>query len=216
MIAAVTKAVQQRSPEIELGRSMTESLRNLGLSDSGASHWRNVVKQQAALAAVDMVLGYVAADGQPKTLKTSPFEEITAWVHRDERQATLFPSKIVLSDKFFKSLDAHSVPLDPRGVALLSRYPLALDVYCWLAHRLYRVRGPQGDRVPWLALRQQFGGEIADQKNFKRHFREALKRALLAYPKASVRRWGSGLTLMPSPPPVAAARTVVPFRLKGI
>jgi hypothetical protein len=212
MIAAVTKAVQQKTREIELGRSMTESLRNLGLSDTGASHWRNVVKQQTALAALDMVLGYMV-EGQARTLKAPPFDEITAWVHRNERQATLFPSRIVLSEKFFSSLDAHSVPLDPRGVASLSRYPLALDIYCWLAHRLYRVRGPQGDRVPWMALRQQFGVEIADQKNFKRLFRGALKRALLAYPKAQVRPWGSGITLLPSPPPVAPTQVVLPFRL---
>jgi hypothetical protein len=216
MIAAVTRAVQQRSREIELGRSMTESLRNLGLSDTGASHWRNVVAQQSALAALDMVLGYMA-DGLPKTIKAPPFDEITAWVHRNERQATLFPSRIVLSEKFFTSLDAHAVPLDPRGVASLSRYPLALDIYCWLAHRLYRVRGAQGDRVPWLSLRQQFGSEIADQKNFKRLFRGALTRALLAYPKAQIRPWGSGITLLPSPPPVAPARVFVPlqFRLRG-
>lgn len=211
MIAAVTKAVQQKTREIELGRSMTESLRNLGLSETGASHWRNVVKQQTALAALDMVLGYVI-DGQAKTVKAPPFDEITAWAHRSERQATLFPSRIILSEKFFAALDAHSVPLDPRGVASLSRYPLALDIYCWLAHRLYRIRGAQGDRVPWMALRQQFGTDIADQKNFKRLFRGALKRALLAYPKAQVRPWGSGITLLPSPPPIARERVLMSFR----
>jgi hypothetical protein len=187
---------------------MSESLRNLGLADTGAAHWRNVVKQQKALAAVDMVLGYMR-DGQPKTVKAPPFDDITAWVHKDERQSTLFPSEIILSEKFFNALEAHSVPLDVRAVRALGRYPMALDVYTWLAHRLCRVRSLQGDKVPWLALREQFGQEIADHKKFKKMMREALQRVQLVYPKAKLDTWGSGLTLLPSPPPVEKTKVLV-------
>ena len=208
LIAAITKAVQQKSRTIELGRSMSESLRNLGLADSGGAHWRNVVKQQQALAAVDMVLGFMQ-DGLAKTVKAPPFDEITAWVHRDEQQPTLFPSQIVLSEKFFNALEAHAVPLDVRAVRSLGRYPMALDVYTWLAHRLCRVRSNQGDKVSWLALREQFGQEIHDQKDFKKKMREALKRAQLVYPKAKLGSWSSGITLLPSPAPVQKTRVVV-------
>lgn len=208
LIAAITKAVQLKTREIELGRSMSESLRNLGLADTGAAHWRNVVKQQNALASVDMVLGYMEG-GQPKTVKAPPFDEITAWVHRDDRQVNLFPSQIILSEKFFRALEAHAVPLDVRAVRALNRYPMALDVYTWLAHRLCRVRSNSGDRIPWLKLREQFGQEIGDQKEFKKQMRAALKRALLVYPKAKIDTWGSGITLLPSPPPVQKTRVLV-------
>ncbi len=208
MIAAITKAIQQQTRTIELGRSMSESLRNLGLADTGAAHWRNVVKQQQALAAVDMLLGYMQ-NGEAKTVKAPPFDEISAWVHRDDRQATLFPSHVILSERFFNALGSHSVPLDVRAVRALGRYPMALDVYTWLAHRLCRVRTNQGDRISWMALRGQFGQEIGDQKDFKKKMREALKRALLVYPKAKIDTWGSGITLLPSPPPVQKTRVVV-------
>jgi hypothetical protein len=208
MIAAITKAVQQNTRTIELGKSMSESLRNLGLADSGAAHWRNVVKQQQALAAVDMVLGFMQGN-EAKTVKTPPFDEISAWVHRDERQATLFPSQVVLSEKFFNALGAHAVPLDVRAVRALGRYPMALDTYTWLAHRLCRVRSIQGDRVSWMALRQQFGQEINDQKKFKAKMRDALKRVQLVYPGAKLSTWGSGITLLPSAPPIHRTQVVV-------
>ena len=208
LIAAITKAVQSNTRTIELGRSMSESLRNLGMADTGAAHWRNVVKQQQALASVDMVLGYML-NGEAKTVKAPPFDEVTAWVHKDERQTSLFPSQIVLSEKFFNALEAHSVPLDVRAVRALGRYPMALDVYTWLAHRLCRVRSAQGDRVSWMALREQFGQEISDQKKFKQMMRDALKRALLVYPTAKIGTWGSGITLLPSPPPVQKTKVIV-------
>ena len=208
MIAAVTKAVQQKTRTIELGRSMSESLRNLGLADTGGAHWRNVIKQQQALAAVELILGYTV-EGQPKTLKTPPFDEITAWVSRDEAQASLFPSQVVLSERFFDALKDNAVPLDVRAIRALGRYPMALDVYTWLAHRLCRVRKAQGERVTWLALREQFGQEIADQKEFKRAMRDALNRVLMVYPSAKIDRWGSGITLLPSAPPVKKTRLVV-------
>lgn len=212
MIAAITKAMQQRERTIDLGRSMSESLRNLGLADSGGAHWRNVVKQQQALAAVELVMGYTV-NGMPRTVKAPPFDEITAWVNRDERQHSLFPSQVVLSERFFDALQENAVPLDVRAVRALGRYPMALDVYTWLAHRLCRVRKAQGDRIPWMALREQFGQEIGDQKDFKKTMREALARALMVYPTAKVDRWGSGITLLPSPPPIPKTRVPVGIRL---
>jgi hypothetical protein len=208
MIAAVTKAVQQKTRTIELGRSMSESLRNLGLADTGGAHWRNVIKQQQALAAVELVLGYMV-EGQPRTLKTPPFDEITAWVNRDDAQASLFPSQVVLSERFFEALRENAVPLDVRAVRALGRYPMALDVYTWLAHRLCRVRKAQGDRISWMTLREQFGHEIGDQKDFKKTMRDALHRALMVYPAAKIERWGSGITLLPSPPPVQKTQVLV-------
>src|SRR6185369_6823629 len=119
------------------------------------------------------------------------------------------PSVIEMSADFYNTLAGHTVPLDPRGVAMLNRYPLALDIYCWLAHRLYRVRNFKGYRIPWLELRRQFGLEIADSKSFQRLFRAALKRALIAYPATRITTFGSGLVLHASPTPIAKTQILV-------
>lgn len=208
MIAITTTAIQNNTRHIELGRSMSESLRHLGLADTGATHWRRVRAQASALAAVSMKLGYNSG-GMARTLDAKPIDEFEAWVHKDENQLALIPSTVELSEKFFNALDGAAVPLDTRAVRALSKYPMALDVYTWLAHRLCRVRNNQGDRIPWLALREQFGREISDQRKFKQMMRDALKRAHLVYPHAKLDTWGSGITLLPSAPPVQKTQVVV-------
>ena len=57
MIAITTRAIQQKTRTIELGRSMSESLRELGLADTGATHWRRVRHQAECLSAMHMTLG---------------------------------------------------------------------------------------------------------------------------------------------------------------
>lgn len=209
MIAITTTAIQQNTCQIELGRSMSDSLRQLGLADTGATHWRRVRAQARALSAMNMKLGYKTAEGSVKTIDAKPIDEFEAWVHKDERQLSLMPSMVELSPKFFAALEGASVPLDVRAVRVLGKYPLALDVYTWLAHRLCRVKKREGDRIPWLALREQFGREISDQKKFKQMMRDALKRAQLVYPNAKLDTWGSGITLLPSPPPVQKTQVLV-------
>jgi hypothetical protein len=207
MIAITTTAIQKGSRTIELGRSMSDSLRQLGLADTGATHWRRVRAQASALAAMNMKLGYTA-EGMVKTIDAKPIEEFEAWAHKNEGQLTLMPSTVELSEKFFNALAGASVPLDVRAVRALGKYPMALDAYTWLAHRLCRVKSRQGDRIPWLALREQFGKEIGDQKDFKRLMRAALQRAQLVYPTAKLDTWASGITLLPSPPPVQKTQVV--------
>lgn len=212
MIAAVTRATQQKTRTIELGQSMRESLRTLGMADTGAAHWRNVVKQSGAIAALKMTLGYANSTGGDTTDFMVPFRRFEAWNHNNETDQTLWPSLLELSEDFYQAIQSQAVPLDPRAVQRLARYPLALDVYTWLAHRLCRVRKPTGDRIPWLKLREQFGQEYADHKDFKKKMREALKRAQLVYPDAKLDTWGSGITLLPSPPPVPKTNIVIAWK----
>lgn len=213
MIAATTRAIQQRTRTIELGRSMSESLRNLGLSDTGGEHWRNVMRQQQALAAVEMVLGFTQGEVH-RTIRTSPFDEIRVWTPHKQHLSLVQPAQpvqLVLSETFFNALDASAVPLDVRAVRALGRYPMALDVYGWLAHRLCRVRRNKGERVPWALLKEQFGQEIASMKFFKEKLSAVLKDVLLVYPTARLGTWAGGIVLLPSPPPVPKTRVVVPL-----
>ena len=110
---------------------------------------------------------------------------------------------MTLSDKFFSSLKDHALPIDPRAIRALQHSARALDAYVWLAHRLPRVRSRRGDRVSWAALHGQFGGEMADQKMFRREFNKALLQARGVYPSARITAIDGGLMLRNSPPPIA-------------
>jgi hypothetical protein len=130
---------------------------------------------------------------------------------RDERQGTLFPDRITLTEEFFRELRAHPVPLDEAALRQLRRSSMALDAYLWLAYRLHSLRGPT--RVPWRALKAQFGGGGYEQLfTFKQQFREALMLALAVYPDAArrgVRITEDGLLLNPADPPVPQVRPLV-------
>ena len=99
-----------------------------------------------------------------------------------------------------------AVPLKPpAALAQLSHSALALDIYTWLAHRLWRVR--RGGRS-WAALQEQFGTEYRDRKPFKLQFRKRLREALTAYPEAKVEEVDGGIRLH-RPPPIPRTKAVV-------
>jgi hypothetical protein len=76
----------------------------------------------------------------------------------------------------------HAVPLDYRALSALKHSALALDVYTWLAHRLCRIDKFAGVMLSWQNLRDQFGQEYADSKDFKREFRDVLRQVTVVFP----------------------------------
>lgn len=113
---------------------------------------------------------------------------------------------IEFSRVFFETLAEHAVPLDYRALCALKDSALALDVYTWLAHRLRRVKGTQGALPSWQNLRDQFGQEYANPKDFKKEFRRALHQVCVVYPDARIGEVIGGLILYPSLPPLAPTK----------
>lgn len=190
-----SEAVRTRSPIVEIGTSTREFLVRLGLDDSGREY-RTLTTQMRALAAAEMRLGIGF-----QTLIVQPIEEFEAWLHPTGNQKTLWPGTIRLSPKFFESLQESAVPLDPRAIGGLSHSSLALDAYAWLAHRLHRVRAP-GERVSWKNLKDQFGQEYSEERDFRREMKKALVSVTAVYPDAKLEDVRGGIVLKPSPPPI--------------
>lgn len=195
------EAVRTRSPVVEVGHSIRGFMRELGM-DPGGRELARFKRQTCALAACTMRLGTVSRDGSPRTVTAQPIESFEAWLHPTGEQRTLWPGMLELSARFYETVLAHAVPLDPRALAALRGSALALDCYSWLAHRLCRVRKPEGVKVTWRNLRDQFGQEYRDPRDFRRKILRALRAALAAYPHARVEQVDGGLVLRPSPPPI--------------
>jgi Plasmid encoded RepA protein len=196
LVHACSEAVRTQSLEIEIGRSVREFLARLGLDNSGHEYSR-FRAQIEALAACRMVLG-MSSDTKDVTIATQPFSRFEAWVQHDGKSLGLWPGSLTLSAEFFGSLIDHAVPLDPRGIAALQKSALALDVYSWLAHRLHRIRKPDGVKVSWANMRQQFGQEYKTSKDFKKAFRLALLKVRAVYPDAAIDDFPGGLILKAS------------------
>ena len=92
-------------------------------------------------------------------------------MQQDGEQRTLWPGSLELSPHFYETLRQHAVPLDYRTLSALRHLALALDISTWPTHRLYRIRDVNGVRLSWENLRDQFGQEYSEIKDFKREFR---------------------------------------------
>jgi Plasmid encoded RepA protein len=87
------------------------------------------------------------------------------------------------SQRYFENLIEHAVPLVEIAVAALAHNAMALDIYCWLAHRLHRIKPSHPVVLFWNVLHEQFGGP-ARLDNFRREFIQALNEVLAVYPQA--------------------------------
>ena len=196
LVHVSSEAVRSKSPVVEVGRSVREFLTRLQV-DTGGREYATFKKQMRALSACRMSLGF----GRD-TVDAKPIERFSAWHDGSDDRDPLAPGVIELTPKFFASLSEYAVPLDARALGALRHSALALDVYTWLAHRLHRVQRLSGERVAWKNLREQFGQEYADPKNFKRKMLSTLMAVRAVYPGARLDQVKGGFVLLPSKPPI--------------
>jgi hypothetical protein len=197
-----TEAVRTKSRIIDVGRSLHEFMRRLGIGTNGREY-KNFRQQMRALSACRMSLGYGNT-----TIDAKPIEKFSTW-NALENAKGLDDGAIELTNKFYESLVDSAVPLDPRALACLQGSSLALDIYTWLSHRLHRVARITGDRVTWSNLADQFGQEYNDIKDFKKTFQKALVSVRAVYPDARLDEVRGGYILLPSRPPVPAKPSIV-------
>jgi hypothetical protein len=214
LVHIATEAIRTNSATVDVGGSVNAFLTELGL-DNGGKAYRQMRAQMTALAACTLRLGRVdtrVIAGQSRdfavTIDAKPFRQFEAWIDNSGDQPSLWPTAIELTPEFFAAIRETAVPLAPAALAQLSHSALALDIYTWLAHRLWRVR-KGGSRISWAALQEQFGTEYRDRKEFKRQFRIRLREALAAYPEAKVEDVEGGIMLRSSPPPIPRTRSVI-------
>ena len=199
LVYASSYAIKNKTRTVDVGGSMRQFLGMLALDDRGRNY-RVMREQTMALAASRMTLG-MRMNGKAVTIKTDgPVEEFAAFLSTDQQQ--MWPGELVLSEKFYESLRAYAVPIDPRALGALSDTALGMDIYTWLTHRLRRIAQPNGLPLTWKHLQEQFGQEYSDLKDFKKSFLPSLRRVLTVYPEAHVETVDGGIKLYESAPPV--------------
>jgi hypothetical protein len=146
----------------------------------------------------------VVDDGRAKTVQLPFLEEFDLWFAKDERQRVLWPSYVRLNSTYFESLQKHAVPLHPSALRALSHNAMALDVYAWLAQRLWRIKPGTRQLVTWKALKDQFGWNYGRMDNFRRVFKLTLRDVLIHYAAARLEMDEQGMILRYSAPPILA------------
>lgn len=206
MVHLSSEAIRTQDRRVELGDSMRQFLQTLGIQTNGGERggYTTFRKQMEALAACRLTIG-MSSQGKVVTVDAKPIKRFEAWFQQDGQQQTLWPGVLELSPDFYETLTQHAVPLDYRALSALKHSALALDVYTWLAHRLCRIRQPGGVMLSWENLREQFGQEYKNSKDFKREFRDVLRKVWLVYPDARIEDVPGGILLRESPPPISKA-----------
>lgn len=212
MVHISSEAIRTQSRRVEVGDSMRQFLLKLGMGDGGGPRggYTSVRKQVEALAACRLTIG-MQDQGKVVTVDAKPIRKFEAWLHQDGTQQSFWPGVLELHTDFYETLASHAVPLDYRALSALRHSALALDIYTWLAHRLCRINKPNGVMLSWQNLRDQFGQEYADSKDFKREFRNVLRQVTVVYPGARIQEIDGGIRLYESPPPIP--KTSVSFSL---
>lgn len=196
-----TEAVNTRSREVELGRSMNRWLSKMGIDDGGNSF--RLVRQQSLRLSLCRLTFFSAAERATYIMNGS-FVRSAILPDNDSHQFNLWHEAVRLDEGFYQSLIDHPLPVREAAIREISRRSMAIDIYVWLAYRLHVLR--KITPITWIALYAQFGAGFQRIRAFRDTFRQNLAVALAAYPEACVEISNSGLLLHPSAPPVPERR----------
>ena len=195
-----SEALRTGSREIELGRSMNHWLSRLGIPLGGQSV-KDVRDQAERISRCRM--SFQIMQGNKSGLVNQSIMDTAMFVEEEAGgSGRMLLETATLSQMFFDQLKKHPVPIEEVAVKQISNNSLALDVYCWLAYRLHVLT--TATPVTWKALHVQFGQSFARRDHFRQQFKHTLELALSVYPAAKVEMNERGVTMHPSPPPVAA------------
>lgn len=202
-----TEAVRTKSRHLILGRTLTSFMAELDLTPNGG-RWGAITRlkeQMKRLFACSISCTY--SDGDRWAIKNiNPVSKADLWWNpRQPNQSTLIESTLSLNEDFFREIITNPVPIDLRILKALKRSPLALDIYCWITHRVSYLKKPT--TIPWGALQVQFGSNYANNaqgvRNFKRHFLKELHTVHCIYNAFKAENREVGLTIKPSKPHIS-------------
>jgi len=206
VIWMTSEAIRTGSPVLDLGASFAEFCRKMSIDPSRGKNGQGrrflhqcelLLDSRAAFMKGSLDKGRVQRD----VISISDGSDLFFAADLPE-QVDMFGGSVTLTEKFFKEITEHSIPLDMRAVNALRQSPLELDIYQWLAFRMYSLKKPSNPT--WTQLRAQFGSTAGRMVDFRRNFLECLTNVLKVY-DAQVRpsESGNGLLLLPSPTPIA-------------
>jgi Plasmid encoded RepA protein len=205
-----SEAVRTRSPEIFLGSSVHDFLRRLDvpITRGERGSLRAYANQLLRLVHCAVSIDENIRDASGRTglhIRQALFvEEARLWW--DEADAVGQGSSLILSSVLFDSILERSAPLSTAAIRQLRKSPMDLDVYAWLAHRLFQLTRPS--TISWAQLSGQFGHDYHELRYFRRFFGDSLKRVLKVYPEAKLKWSNTGITLLPSKPHIEHRSTI--------
>lgn len=195
------EALRLDSPEIAIDDSLSAFVKRIRGFDGGREI--KMFKEQLTRLSNALIRLAMLRGERVTQINTHVVTGFELWLPKDERQRVLWPSVVHLSMEYFESLKRHAVPLNEADLAALAHTAMGLDVYAWLAQRLHRIDPRKPAFIPWTALKEQFGPDYRQIRDFKRFFRRTLGQVRERYKTARIELDNKGMIARNSPPPVS-------------
>jgi hypothetical protein len=206
LLSFITReAIRKQQRHITLGSTLTEFCKEVGLDPTHGGTMRMVREQLRRLLSCSIVfVNQREMDGggyeERLNLPVATFARLWFWTrgrNPSPDQASLFGnSEVVLNADFYDALVKSPVPLKLSVLSALRGSPLAIDVYSWAKYRCFTAK--ERTFVSWWLLGEQFGQGYSNVKDFKRYFKQALAKVLIADPTINIKAVRGGVEVTPS------------------
>jgi hypothetical protein len=186
LLLLITKAVKTKSRRIELGNTLNDFIRELGLNPNTGGGKRGDAKRvieqmnrlfNAHFSFIETLTNQKGNTGKRRlNMEVAPKSELW-WDIKKTEQTNIFESWLELGEDFFNAITANPVPLDFRAAVALKQSPLALDIYILLCYEAFKAhKSRKSHFIPWASLFGQMGGSYGTVKAFKQNFKKALRK----------------------------------------
>ncbi len=194
----------KNSPVLHLGKSFSEFLSTLKLSQSGGVRGDATRLREQMLRLFSTHVSCVYQNNKKGVCKADQFLVARSfelwWQPLQSGSAEDQQLTVILAEDFFKEIINRPVPIDFRMFQALRRSPLQIDIYVWLTYRFSYLK--KSSLISWNLLSNQFGSNYADSKqglrDFKREFLRSLRIVTAMYKEAKVETHDDGIMLKPS------------------
>jgi Plasmid encoded RepA protein len=203
-----TEAVRTKNRRIELGNSLSQFMRDVGLDPSTGGGKRSDAKrlreQMERLFRCHISFERVGEDSAGRQSKEWLDMQVGPkaqywWDPKQPEQTTLWGSWVELGEEFYEAITSAPVPVDMRALRALRRSPLALDLYSWATYRVFQVnRKRSAQFISWAQLKLQMGAEYKSVDEFARKAKAAFRKIRGVYPGLKLDYAKGGLMLCPS------------------
>jgi hypothetical protein len=185
------EAVRTRQRRLELGDTLAEFMRQIGLDPRGGGKRSDGKRLRDQMSRLFRSTISFEINQQTRNMRRHAWMDMQVapegelwWDPRQPDQATLWGSWILLGERFFQAITAAPVPLDSRALRALKRSPLALDLYAWACHKVFQVkRKNRPECVSWKDLHAQFGSDYTNIRHFKAKVLATLRKISQVYPE---------------------------------
>jgi hypothetical protein len=203
-IDVCTQAILTQSPHVDLGRSMSDFMRRLGISPNGGLRGQmSAMKEQLMRFIACHMQLYISDEKRYSMVHASPpIKQFNLWLPNRPHEVGRWEGMVTLGDEFFACIMDGCVPMRQEAIRALQNSSMDIDTYTWLNSRLHRVTKPV--LLTRHQLHAQFGPDYAVERFFWRDFtKRCLPRVKMVYPDAKFEVTPEGMKLFASRPSIS-------------